>query len=171
MPGELRVAGPTIMSGYWGGVGAPFDEQGYYRTGDLFAIAESEPTLLRYVDRLGDIVIRGGTNISPDRGRGAARAPTPASPTWPSSGRGTSVLGERVAAVVVPADPAAPPTLAELVEWLREQHIASYKLPEHLLVVDELPRNPLAKVLRRELREQLTASPPGVLPSAAGRRS
>ncbi|MFC7656381.1 hypothetical protein ACFQV8_07670 [Pseudonocardia benzenivorans] len=65
------------------------------------------------------------------------------------------VLGERVAAVVVPVDRAAPPTLTDLVETLRAQRIASYKLPERLELVDALPRNPVGKILKRELREQL----------------
>jgi len=49
------------------------------------------------------------------------------------------------------------PTLDELVAMLREQRIASYKLPERLEIVDALPRNPLGKVLKRELRESLGA--------------
>lgn len=68
VPGEPRVAGPTIMSGHWGGVGEPFDEQGCQC---LFAIAESGGSLLRHVDRLGGIIIRGGATISP-----TIRAPT-----------------------------------------------------------------------------------------------
>lgn len=156
VPGELRVAGPTIMSGYWGGVGEPFDEQGYYRTGDLFAIAGSGRSLLRYVDRLGDIVIRGGANISPTEVEELLRG-HPDVADVAVVGVPDELLGERVAALVVARHPQSPPGLAELVEWLRAQRIASYKLPEHLAVVDELPRNALGKVLRRELRERLAA--------------
>ncbi|MFC7656382.1 class I adenylate-forming enzyme family protein [Pseudonocardia benzenivorans] len=68
-PGELRVAGPTIFSGYWSSTTDPFDEQGYYRSGDVFEIAPHDPTLLRYVDRARDLVVRGGMNISPPRSR------------------------------------------------------------------------------------------------------
>jgi non-ribosomal peptide synthetase component E (peptide arylation enzyme) len=62
-------------------------------------------------------------------------------------------LGERVCAVVV-ARGDGPPHLSELVRFLREeQSVAAYKCPEKLVLVDELPRNPLGKVLKRNLRE------------------
>ncbi len=61
------------------------------------------------------------------------------------------VLGERVAAVVT-LRPGASLTLEEVVAFLRGEQIASYKLPERLEVRDALPRNPVGKVLKRELR-------------------
>ena len=65
-----------------------------------------------------------------------------------------AVLGERVCACVVPA-PGAELTLDALVAWLRnERHVAGYKLPERLWLLPALPRNPLGKILKRELREQ-----------------
>ena len=153
-PGELRVAGPTIFSGYWSSTTDPFDEQGYYRSGDVFEIAPHDPTLLRYVDRARDLVVRGGMNISPAEIE-ALLVAHPAVAEAAVVGYPDDVLGERVAAVVVPVDPAAPPTLTDLVETLRAQRIASYKLPERLELVDALPRNPVGKILKRELREQL----------------
>jgi len=153
-PGELRVAGPTIFSGYWSSTTDPFDEQGYYRSGDVFEIAPHDPTLLRYVDRARDLVVRGGMNISPAEIE-ALLVAHPAVAEAAVVGYPDDVLGERVAAVVVPVDRAAPPTLTDLVETLRAQRIASYKLPERLELVDALPRNPVGKILKRELREQL----------------
>ena len=61
------------------------------------------------------------------------------------------VLGERIAAIVT-LRPEASLTLDELVEFLRAQKIASFKLPERLEVRDEMPRNPVGKILKRELR-------------------
>jgi non-ribosomal peptide synthetase component E (peptide arylation enzyme) len=61
------------------------------------------------------------------------------------------VLGERVCAVVVPK-PGMGITLAELIEHLSRQEIASYKLPERFEIREALPRNPLGKILKRELR-------------------
>ncbi len=151
IPGELRVAGPTIMSGYWNGTGDPFDDQGFYRSGDLFAIAEDDPTLLRYVDRARDVIVRGGMNISPAELE-ALITTHPAVAEVAVVGIPDEVLGERTAAVVVVAAGATPPTLDDLVNLLRDRRIASYKLPEHLEVVDALPRNALGKVLKRELR-------------------
>ncbi|HVS67684.1 MAG TPA: long-chain fatty acid--CoA ligase, partial [Mycobacteriales bacterium] len=59
--------------------------------------------------------------------------------------------GETPAAIVVAADPAAPPTLEDLVEFTRDR-LASYKKPTALAVLDELPRNASGKVLKHELR-------------------
>ena len=64
------------------------------------------------------------------------------------------VLGERACAIVVPR-PGQAVTLAEVVEYLRGLGIATFKLPERLELRDELPRNPLGKILKRELRDEL----------------
>jgi non-ribosomal peptide synthetase component E (peptide arylation enzyme) len=70
--------------------------------------------------------------------------------------------GERACAVVVPRDPAAPPSLAELAAFLRARGLAAQKLPEQLELSAELPRNASGKVLKRELRERLAkvSAPP-----------
>jgi non-ribosomal peptide synthetase component E (peptide arylation enzyme) len=67
------------------------------------------------------------------------------------------VLGERACAVVVPR-PGQTVSLAEIVAYLREIGIATFKLPERVEVRDELPRNPLGKILKRELRDELRGS-------------
>jgi non-ribosomal peptide synthetase component E (peptide arylation enzyme) len=67
------------------------------------------------------------------------------------------VLGERACAVVVPRT-GETVTLAEIVEYLRGLGIATFKLPERLEIRDELPRNPLGKILKRDLREELRNS-------------
>src|SRR3546814_11591424 len=69
--------------------------------------------------------------------------------------------GERVCAVVVPADPAAPPSLPDLATWAREQGLMTQKLPERLEIVDVLPRNPTGKVLKFELRSRFGAASAG----------
>jgi AMP-binding enzyme C-terminal domain len=63
------------------------------------------------------------------------------------------VLGERTCVVV--ARPGPPVTLAELVDFLRGTGVATFKLPERLELRDELPRNPVGKILKRELRAEL----------------
>jgi acyl-CoA synthetase (AMP-forming)/AMP-acid ligase II len=69
-----------------------------------------------------------------------------------------AVLGERVCACVVPAE-GAEPTLQDIACYLREQRrIAVYKLPELLLCLDALPRNPVGKILKRELRARAQAA-------------
>ena len=65
-----------------------------------------------------------------------------------------TVMGERICAVIVPA-PGAQITLEQLIAFLKEKSIAAYKLPEQMVVTDALPRNPLGKVLRRNLAEKI----------------
>jgi len=64
------------------------------------------------------------------------------------------VLGERACAVVVPKT-GETVTLGEIVAYLRDLGIATFKLPERLELRDELPRNPLGKILKRDLRDEL----------------
>ena len=135
-PGELRVGGPTVFAGYWGSSSAdPFDEHGRLRTGDLFAIAAHDPSLLRYVDRARDVVVRGGMNVAPAELEALIGA-LPGIAEVAVVGTPDERLGERVAAVVVPAADTDPPTLDSVVAALRERRIASYKLPERLEIVD-----------------------------------
>lgn len=159
-PGELRIQGPTVFAGYWKGAQRglhPFDEMGYFCTGDVFEIAGTgdDARYYRYVDRAKDIIIRGGTNIAPAEVEslllGHPKIADVAVVGYPDT-----VLGEKACAIVV-AKPEQQITLDELVEFLREKKIASYKLPEQLKVVAALPRNPVGKVLKRDLREQLKA--------------
>ncbi|CAN7278515.1 class I adenylate-forming enzyme family protein [Terrabacter sp. LjRoot27] len=152
-PGELHISGPSVFAGYLHGedLPSPFDDRGYLRTGDLFEIAGEQGQYLRYLDRARDQVIRGGMNIAPAELEGLI-ADHPAVADVAVVGDPDERLGERVAAVVV-LRPGASLTLDELVGWLRERSIASFKLPERLEVRDELPRNPVGKVLKRLLRQ------------------
>src|SRR5207248_2721422 len=63
-PGELRIAGPTVFAGYLDGTQDPFDDTGFFCTGDVFEWADEGLQRLHHVDRAKDIVIRGGMNIS-----------------------------------------------------------------------------------------------------------
>ncbi|MEO3786825.1 class I adenylate-forming enzyme family protein [Actinocorallia sp. B10E7] len=156
VPGELRIKGPTIFPGYLDGenLASPFDEDGYLRTGDVFEIAGEDGRFLRYVDRAKDLVIRGGMNIAPAELEGLLSA-HPSVAEVAVVGYPDDILGEKVCAVVVPAE-GATPTLEDLVSHLREQRIASFKLPERLELRSSLPRNPIGKVLKRDLRQELS---------------
>jgi acyl-CoA synthetase (AMP-forming)/AMP-acid ligase II len=159
VPGELRVSGPTIFSGYFRNPEATaraFDDQGCYRSGDLFEIAGERGQYLKFVGRCKDIVVRGGMKISEVELETLLLA-CPGVRDAAVVGAPDAVLGERVCACVVPA-PGASLTLDALVAWLRdERHVAMYKLPERLMLLDALPRNPVGKILKRELRERLKA--------------
>jgi acyl-CoA synthetase len=154
-PGELHIKGPTIFAGYLhqDRVASPFDDDGYLKTGDMFVIAGDNDEFLQYVDRAKDMVIRGGMNIAPAELEGLI-ASHPAVAEVAIVGYPDEVLGERVCAVVA-TKPEQTLTLEELVAHLVNQRIASYKLPERLVILPALPRNPVGKVLKRELREQL----------------
>ncbi|MDF1706030.1 MAG: class I adenylate-forming enzyme family protein [Aeromicrobium sp.] len=153
VPGELRLSGPTVFAGYLNPEGRanPFDEQGRLRTGDIFEIAGDRDQFLHYLDRAKDLVIRGGMNIAPAELEGLI-GDHPDVVDVAVIGDPDDVLGERVAAVVT-LRPGATMTLEELVAFLRGKQIASYKLPERLAVMGELPRNPVGKILKRELRQ------------------
>lgn len=157
--GELRFLGPTIFSGYYRSpelTARAFDAQGYYRTGDLFEIAGERSQFYRFAGRHKDIVVRGGMNISSEEVENLLlshpKVREVAVIGWPDP-----VLGERLCAVVVTQTGQAL-ELPELLQHLKEvEQVAAFKLPERLVIVPELPRNPLGKVLKRQLREQLYA--------------
>jgi acyl-CoA synthetase len=155
VPGELQIKGPAVFPGYLpaSGVPDPFEPDGYLKTGDILEIAGDELEYLHYVDRSKDMVVRGGMKIS------AAEIETlvsghPKVADVAVVGYPDEVLGERTCVIVVPR-PGPPVTLAELVGYLRGIGVATFKLPERLELRDELPRNPVGKVLKRELREEL----------------
>lgn len=155
--GELRFKGPTIFSGYYRSpelTARAFDEQGYYRTGDLFEIAGDHQQFYRFSGRHKDIVIRGGANISSEEVEGLLVG-HPKVRECAVVGYPDPVLGERVCAVVVP-QPGQQVTLEDLVAHLRDvEQVAAFKWPERLIVMDALPRNPVGKVLKRELRARM----------------
>jgi acyl-CoA synthetase len=152
VPGELRIKGPGVFPGYLpaSGVPDPFDEDGYLKTGDILEIAGDDRQYLHYVDRSKDMVVRGGMKISAAELEGFIsghpKVADVAVVAYPDE-----VLGERACAIVVPR-PGQAVTLAEIVGYLRGLGIATFKLPERLELRVELPRNPLGKILKRELR-------------------
>jgi len=129
------------------------DEDGYLRTGDILEIAGDNLEYLRYVDRSKDMVVRGGMKISAAELEGFIaghpKVADVAVVAYPDE-----VLGERACAIVVPR-PGQSVTLEEIVAYLRDLGIATFKRPERLEIRDELPRNPLGKILKRELRDEL----------------
>lgn len=156
-PGELRLSGPGIFAGYLPGTASsdPFDADGFYCTGDLFQyVADDTGDLrfLQYVDRAKDLIVRGGMNISPAEIESLLQG-HPAVAEVAVVGVHDSTLGERTRAVVV-LNEGQELTLEQAIAFLLERQIAKYKLPESLVIVDALPRNPVGKVLKRELRTQ-----------------
>jgi acyl-CoA synthetase (AMP-forming)/AMP-acid ligase II len=156
-PGELRVSAPTIFAGYWGDVPPPFDEQGYYRTGDIFEFTGPDKHLLVYVDRAKDLISRGGYKVSAVEIESLLSA-HPKVGEVALVGMPDAILGERLCVFVAPRTPGDDPTLEELIEALRARQVARFKWPERLEIVPELPRNPVGKILKRELRDRLAST-------------
>ena len=133
-----------------------FDDQGYYRSGDLFEIAGERQQFYRFVGRCKDIVVRGVMKISAEEVE-ALLLGHPAVADAAVVAVPDAQLGEKVGACIVPRGGA--PTLAELVRYLRDDcRLAVFKLPEQLMLVEALPRNPVGKLIKRELRERFAAA-------------
>lgn len=160
-PGELRVAGPTVFTGYFHApelTARAFDDEGFYRSGDLFEIAGDRQELYRFVGRAKDIVVRGTVKI-PAAEVEALLLGHPDVAEAAVVGVPDAALGERVGAAVV-ARAGRTPTLEALVAWLADApRVAGEEWPERLLVVDALPRDCAGKVLKRELRQRFAAAP------------
>jgi acyl-CoA synthetase (AMP-forming)/AMP-acid ligase II len=152
--GEISSRGPDLCLGYTDPelTAAIFDDDGWYRTGDVGVF--DDDGYLTITDRVSDIIIRGGENISAQEieelvlGIDAVlEVAVVAAPD--------DRLGEHAAAFVrVDAD-AAPPTLDDLRSHLRDAGLARQKWPESLYVVTELPRTPSGKVQKFVLRQGL----------------
>ena len=153
-PGELRITGPSVFAGYWNRGRDGFDEDGWYRTGDVFEVPEDQPHCYVLVDRAKDLIIRGGYNISAVELEGLLIG-DPDVTEVAVVAMPDERLGERVCLFVVPRDPAAPPDLDQLIARLRDRGVARFKWPERLEIVSALPRNPIGKILKRELRTLL----------------
>ncbi len=156
--GELQIRGPTLFEGYHNAperTAEAFTDDGWFRTGDLFEIAE-DGDFYRFVGRCKDLIIRGGVNISPeeiDQMLGGhpllAEACTFSLPD--------PTMGERIGLAYVPrgSDDVG---IGEVADYLRGHDLAVFKLPERLFRFDALPRNVTNKVMRSEVREMALAT-------------
>jgi acyl-CoA synthetase (AMP-forming)/AMP-acid ligase II len=154
--GEIAIRSDRTMRGYYGDDDATSAtlRDGWLFTRDLGWVDEGGYLFL--AGRKSDMIIRGGENIAPEEIE-VVLAAHPAVDEVAVFGVPDLDWGEVIAAAVVPR-PDQPVTAAELTEFCRAR-LASFKTPAHVVLVDELPRNSLGKVLRRELRERLTPAP------------
>ena len=148
---EVLLRGPMIMRAYRlrpDETTAAFTPDGWLRTGDVGV--QDPGGSVRIVDRSKDLVISGGVNVSP-RAVEDALADHPEIDDVAVVGAPDEEWGERVVAYVVPRDPRAPVTLADVRAFGRDNLWATH-LPRELVLVDMIPRTDGGKVLRRELR-------------------
>ncbi len=155
-PGELLISGATVFDGYWDSPEANsevFDQEGFFRTGDLFEISpeDTQKKYYKFCGRCKDLIIRGGMNISPEELDNLLSS-HPKMLEVAVTGYDDEILGEKVGVVaVIPEDETI--SLEEIIDFLKDKKIAKYKMPEDIRVIDILPKNPVGKVLRRELKD------------------
>ena len=163
--GELLIRGECLFSGYWrdpGATAAAFTEAGWYRTGDIASLTADG--YLYILDRAKDMIISGGENIYPAEVE-AVLAQHPAVADVAVLGRPDPVWGEAVHAVIIPAAGAPGPGGApgqtsavsadEIISWCRDR-LAHFKCPKSVEFTASFPRTTTGKVLKRELRAQLS---------------
>lgn len=153
-PGELWVRGPQIMKGYLHrpeATAETISEDGWLKTGDVAII--DEDGYLSIVDRMKDMVIVSGFNVYPTdiedvltRYDDVADAAVVGAPC--------DITGEQLVAYVVPGSDGL--TKEAVIEHCRD-HLTNYKVPKVVVFVKELPKSPVGKVLRRDLRDRAPA--------------
>ena len=150
-PGEILSRGPDLCLGYTDPAltAAAFDAEGWYRTGDIGVL--DERGFLTITDRVKDVIIRGGENVSAAEIeealltlKGVAEIAVVAVPD--------PRLGEHACAIVRMLPGAVPVTLDDLTAHLSRVGLARQKWPEQLRVVDDFPRTPSGKIRKVDLR-------------------
>jgi acyl-CoA synthetase (AMP-forming)/AMP-acid ligase II len=156
--GEVVVRSPATMRGYWRDAEATaktIDAQGWVHTGDMGFLDAAGYLHLR--GRQSEMFIRGGYNVYPAEIEDLL-AKHPKVARAAVVGVPDAVFGEVGWAFVVPRDAAAPPTLAELRAFVGAE-LASFKRPDGLTVLPELPLTAMFKVDKRALRDLRETSP------------
>lgn len=149
--GELQVKGPQVMQGYWQRAEATkevIDQEGWLSTGDIARM--DEEGFIYLVDRKKDMILVSGFNVYPNEieevlgshGKVLEAA---------AIGQDSENSGEVVKVYIVKRDPSL--TKEEIIAYCR-QHLTGYKVPKIVEFRDELPKTPVGKILRRELREE-----------------
>jgi 2,3-dihydroxybenzoate-AMP ligase len=163
--GELATRGPYTIHGYYN---APdkdaeaFTAEGFYRMGD---IVRKEGRYVFAEGRKKDLINRGGEKISCEEVENLIFA-HPKVKAVTLVAMPDPVFGEKACAFVI-AKEGQSLEFAELIAFLKQQKIASFKLPERLEVVSEFPVSPVGKILKRQLREAIAAKMDGEKPSGA----
>ncbi|HMS73784.1 AMP-binding protein [Gordonia sp. (in: high G+C Gram-positive bacteria)] len=154
--GEVFVKGPFVMRGYWKRPDATAETliDGWLKTGDIGEL-DTEGNL-RIVDRAKDLIIRGGYNVYPSEIEETLYA-HPGIVEAAVVGVPDAHYGEEVVAVVAPK-PDSELTAEEVTAWCTER-LAAYKYPRAVVFVDELPKGPSGKILKRAIdRDPLIAA-------------
>ena len=154
-PGELMVRGPQVMSGYWKKpeqTAEVFVRRPWFRTGDIVQI--DADGFIKIVDRIKELVITGGFNVSPSEVEDTLRqfegVQDIAIVGLPSERNGEDVVAAVVQAPGKTVDEKA-------LRAFGKANLAAYKVPKQMFIVDELPKSLIGKVLRKKVRDELVA--------------
>ncbi|MBP6220203.1 MAG: long-chain-fatty-acid--CoA ligase [Limnohabitans sp.] len=151
MPGEIAIKGPQVMAGYWqrpDETAKVMTADGYFKSGDVGIV--DERGYFKIVDRKKDMILVSGFNVYPNEVEEVASA-CPGVMECAAIGVPDEKTGEAVKLVVVRKDPAL--TDAQVIAYCRE-NMTGYKQPRLVEFRDELPKTPVGKILRRELRNK-----------------
>ena len=153
--GEVTLRGPSVIPGYWENPEATaeaIDAEGWISTGDIGRLDDDGYLFL--VDRKKELIIRAGYNVYPREVEEALYA-HPDVLEAAVVGIPHETLGEDVAALVVPR-PGSTATVDDLQAWTKER-VAAYKYPRRIVLVDELPKGPTGKILKRAIDRTVLA--------------
>ena len=148
--GEIAIRGHNVMKGYWNrpeSTAEAIDDDGWFYSGDIARIDADGCYFI--VDRKKDLIIRGGYNVYP-REIEEVLYEHPAVREAAVVGIPHADLGEEVAAAVA-LRPGMQVTEAEIRDYVKT-NVAAYKYPRRVWFVDELPKGPTGKILKREIR-------------------
>jgi 2,3-dihydroxybenzoate-AMP ligase len=154
-PGELLTRGPYTIRGYYNAADKnreAFTPDGFYRMGD---VVRKRGRYVSTEGRKNDLINRGGEKISCEEVENLIFK-HPAVHHVALVAMPDDRFGEKACAFVV-TKPGAALAFDELIAFLKQQRIASFKLPERLEIVDALPTSLVGKVLKRQLREEIAA--------------
>ena len=153
-PGELWVRGPNLMLGYYRDAEATataLTPDGWLQTGDIGVLLDDGR--IKLVDRAKEIIIRSGFNVSPVEVEEALNAHPG---VVQSAVIGTPVAGNEEVVAFVEVTTGGGADEAALLSWARE-HLAPYKRPARIEIVDVLPAAPTGKILKAKLRDRAAA--------------
>ncbi len=154
--GELLIRGPQVFGGYWGKpeeTAAALLDGGWFRTGDIVVV--DADGFVSVVDRIKELIITGGFNVMPSEVEAVVRT-TPGVTDVAVVGLPKADGSEEVVAAVT-TEPGVQLDVEDVRARCRS-NLAAYKVPRRVVVVDELPRSQIGKVLRRQVRDSLIDS-------------
>ena len=150
-PGEIAIKGPQVMAGYWqrpDETAKVMTEDGFFKSGDVGVM--DERGYFKIVDRKKDMVLVSGFNVYPNEVEEVV-ADMPGVLECAVVGVPDEKTGEAVKLVIVKKDPAL--TEAQVKEYCKA-NLTGYKQPKVIEFRTELPKTPVGKILRRELRDK-----------------